>query len=523
MAPSFLERAHALLFDRARKAPELSRSVIEHEPIDEYVFRDLMARGERFRDAMNDRPLIGENAEPMELAPDLWADAFNALHNARPNVRLTNAEDVRPDHHLFREIMGYAVEEPDFKVAKSIAKGDGLTSAMCTMQMKDTLTPTLRDHVSEEAQKAEKLREQIERMERAQEQLDSLRTQAQESGTNLKAEMRTAAQEKADARREIEAALARQDAEAISVPGEAIAQAAEETKGIAETWANLPGTGEGDNRHIDPDKALALARRWRDLDSLRTMSILVGRFERSMKAARRKNVKAGREQRTGVTLGNDLSLTLPSEFVKLRRPALRRLFLKQYVDRQLLQYDTIGVERGALGPQVIVLDLSSSMRADCGGVTRSDGASAVVMALLALGHRDKRPTYIIGFTTSVVGVWEFSDRTIDLEALTDFASTAPRGQTDITVGIARAEQVIAKHHDFRKADVVLLTDGADKLAPDDIAIRDRLRERGVQIHGVTIGLHETHYTNEMCDTTIAVTDLSGPSAATDHLAVATAG
>jgi uncharacterized protein with von Willebrand factor type A (vWA) domain len=532
VTPSFLQRAHALLFDRARKAPELSTSVVEHEPIDEYVFKDLMDRGQRFRESMSDKPMIPTadgGTRELELAPDLWQDAFNALHNARPNVKLTESMDVRPDHQLFREIMGYAVEEDDFRVAKSIAKGDGLTSAMCSMQMKDTLVDALANHAQDEAEKAEQLREEIERMERAQAELDALREQGQKNGVDdaLKAAMRAAAQEKADARHKIMAAVETQETNGVDVSPDmsgAAAQAATEAKEIAESWSNLPGTGDGDNTRMDPDKALALARRWRDKDSMRNMSILVGRFERSMKAARRKNIKAGREQRVGVTTGNDLSLTLPTEFVKLRRAGTRRLFLKQFVDRQLLQYDTVGIERGGLGPQVIVLDNSGSMRAACGeGVMRFEGAAAVAMALLALAHRDRRPTYIIALRSSVVGEWAFKDRTIDLMALTDFAAREPGGGTDLTAGMVRAEAMISHYADFRKADVVLITDGADTLGSDDLAIRDRLRAKGVQIHGVTLGMPETQYTNEMCDTTVAVTDLSGPSAATDHLAVATAG
>jgi uncharacterized protein with von Willebrand factor type A (vWA) domain len=73
--------------------------------------------------------------------------------------------------------------------------------------------------------------------------------------------------------------------------------------------------------------------------------------------------------------------------------------------------------------------------------------------------------------------------------------------------------------EFRKADVVKLTDGEAAFGPEDKRLRDRMAEKGVRFHGVGIG-QTFGYLKELTDDVVSVRDfdLDNPSEATAHLA-----
>ncbi len=71
----------------------------------------------------------------------------------------------------------------------------------------------------------------------------------------------------------------------------------------------------------------------------------------------------GMGELAGATMGNNISLLLPSEIQKLALPALRPLFYLQYIERTLLEYEVKGKSEQERGPLVLCIDVSGSMEA----------------------------------------------------------------------------------------------------------------------------------------------------------------
>lgn len=524
---SFLTKA-ASLWGRTRKAPELLTSVVEHDAIDEYVHGDLLAQAERYREVMT-RTEVERDGQKVEVAwaPDTWADVFNVQHNVNPDARLHDSEQVRPSHRLSHEILGHYVETDDFRKSKPHTMLDRTTAGLVAMAAVEVLNEELVDGaLKEQAEQAQHAAEHEQAMLDAQDMLDHLRKGAAEQGfasDEQKAGMKAAAQAKADARRALEAIVAEMDAQAGAIDGaaaEAIARASAEAKDMAQVWTSIAGTQPGQRTQVSPDKALELALRWKDGSTMQRIAIKAGRITRDMKGERRRNIRGGRDERIGIKTGNDLSLLVSTQLVRLAKPELRPGFFKNYVDRSLLIHDTQSDEEAGRGPVVIVIDVSGTM----GGrnIERNEWAKAVMMALIALAQRDGRSVYVIAFDSEVQAEWEFG-RTPDLVKLTDAASFFTGGGTDIHAALAHGARFIERHDKFSKADMVLITDGKSPWKANTDALRDGLREKGVMTHGVSIGMPIAGnvWMTDFCDTAVEVTDLDGPNDATTHLALVT--
>ena len=64
---------------------------------------------------------------------------------------------------------------------------------------------------------------------------------------------------------------------------------------------------------------------------------------------------------TSITMSDDLSRLIPSEFAALAIPAMRGPFWARWAEKRLLTYDTRGSERAGRGAIIAVIDSSYSM------------------------------------------------------------------------------------------------------------------------------------------------------------------
>lgn len=519
------------LFGRTRKLPEQTTSVVRHEAIDDYVFDDLKRQAAGFREKVTSKPTLpqpdGSEAE-FDIAPDAWADVFRAHHNSVPHVRLSDTNEILPSHRIIRDVMEEYVETPDFTKLKPVTSSDRTTSGLATMTAIDVLVDELRNGaLREHAERAQEMADQEQRIAQAQAAADALRDQLKAKGhanEQDKNALRELAEAKADARQQLGAMM---DEQEQGIPAmhaaaaEAVGRASEQANEAGQAWSafvQAAGHEPGNPVRVPPEKALELAMRWRDLQTLRNISLIAGRVVRDSKAERRRNITGGREQKVDIRTGNDLGLLLPSEMLKLAHPDLRPRFVKGYVDRTLLVYETQSDEEAGLGPVIFLKDVSGTM-----GGERHEWATGVALALIGLAQRDSRACYALNYDSKIVGEYDFG-RTPNLELLTDFACEFTGGGTRILEPMQRAEQIILQAPEFARADIVLITDGLEnRFRPGPLApLRESLSEKGVFVHGVSIGLPmKGNPWMDFCDTAVEVVNLDGPNEATRHLAMAT--
>jgi len=215
----------------------------------------------------------------------------------------------------------------------------------------------------------------------------------------------------------------------------------------------------------------------------------------------------------GVVRSGEISRMLPAEAALLGHPKLRLLWHARRAERALLTYrvegvviETTWVEREAQeevqrqtprperGPIIAVVDTSGSMHGAPEAV-----AKALVLEALRTAHAEKRRCFVYSYS----GPGQVKEHELDLSPegivrLLAFLSMSFGGGNDESGMLAR---VVARlrERDWRKADVVFVSDG-EWPAPTALA-RDvaSARAEGVRFHGVQIGNRGRTGLHAVCD------------------------
>jgi uncharacterized protein with von Willebrand factor type A (vWA) domain len=525
---------------RAKRAPKLSPLTVEHDHIDEYVLDDLARDSKRFTAALERPYELDHDGTPEEYGGsfDLNRDLFLAHHTMHNEVAVKDAGEVKPSAELSRQVVGEYVKTEDFLKAHACTRGDEIGSAAAMSAAQAELAKALQEaDLKEHAERAEEMRDQEQALDGLDQLLDQLREQARDAVANgqdvpqdVADAVKDATAQRGQAREKLgdlidqqAQAMPQMRAQAVKV----VERASEAAKDAAQVWASLPGNEPGQPLRIAPDDALELAARWRESQQMKDVARLIGRMKRDFKAKAAKKITGGHEERVGIELGNDLSRVVASEIANLAHPVMRLKFFKDYSQRSLMQHQMIGEELAGLGPMLVLLDKSSSMMNprinDRYTHGRDRFATAVALALYALAQRSRRDYGLRMFNARLMGEWFFTkNQTPDLAAITEIASTSPSGGTDTTLAFQWAHAALTNVAAFKRADIVLITDGEDKFNAEDEQLRDTLRAMGVRVFGVTLEIGQTGYTAQMCDEQVSVFDLAGASQSTDQLVAAVA-
>ena len=252
-------------------------------------------------------------------------------------------------------------------------------------------------------------------------------------------------------------------------------EAADALAGVSFGWGTARGTGQS----VEGASYRSLAAHLKSDSRLRDIARLAGRFKRILATKRRQRVRHGADEVTDVEQGAEVARLLPSELARFTHPRLRLAVLRDFAERQCLQYQLIGTETLGKGPLVVCLDKSDSMRG-----ARDVWATALALALLDVARRERRAFALLCFD-SAVRHEEFVPAGGELPEKALFVSCC--GGTDISAAVARGLDIIESHPGrLKKADVVLVTDG--KSDTDEApALRARAAALGASILG--FGIH----------------------------------
>lgn len=530
------------LFRKNKKLTELSKSVVEHDRLDDGVLDDMIERATHFGHRRAQTPRINldeltdENGKQVKLTDkekaeaekyvgwgDLFDDSFRALHTL-DDPTLKPSDEIKPSRELNRRIMSQVMATEEFQQMRPETRHDEVASAFAAMALADGLEDALNSNMEEFVLAAMRMARKEEEVEQAESDLQQRRNEARQQGGELtpqqKQEIRELAEAKTKAREELAQQQAEQQTQGISAIGqEQIEDAAKNAQEAANALSALPGSELGGGRNVSPDEMIDMARRWKDNPQLFEMAKMIGRMQRDIRYTRTNRVVGGREEIIDVKLGDDLGLLLPSELVKLRNPLLRRDFMRRYHERSLVQYETQGHASAGRGPIILCIDGSGSM----GGMPNI-WARSVALSFITIAKKEKRDAAAVEFSSrGQVQRWDFMAREpVDPHNVLDFASHMFNGGTDITQGIESSKELVDQVPAFKSADIVVITDGHDGFGPEDTALRDELRNRGVRLHGVAVGMpaEQNAYLQEICESVVSAYDLGGSNDATKHLAEA---
>ncbi len=274
------------------------------------------------------------------------------------------------------------------------------------------------------------------------------------------------------------------------------------------------GMNEGsDGRGGDSEAKRKLFQKVQNSEKLKALAELAGRMRRLAAQKQRSKADHARDEISDITVGDDLARLLPSEVAKLTRPDTRLLFFKGLIERSLLCYELKGSEPQSKGPIIVCVDNSGSMAGES-----ELWSKAVALALLDIARRQKRAYAVIHFDTRVRCslIWEKGPNPPEWDKIVEVMEFFSGGGTNFEPPLKKALDLLESDQ-FKKADVILVTDGA---AGTDFA--DEYRRRAALKEATTYGVEIGGYgdrsaMDSFCDHTMSVDDLTGGNDATDTL------
>jgi uncharacterized protein with von Willebrand factor type A (vWA) domain len=234
---------------------------------------------------------------------------------------------------------------------------------------------------------------------------------------------------------------------------------------------------------------------------------LLGKFRMTAKANLANKVEFGRDELYSLTLGNDPSEIVPSEFAMLAHPVLKRQFMRKFAEGQLLVNKWRGKQKAADGPIVTIIDTSGSMSGE-----REAWAKAFAIALMEVAKKDKR-----AYTTII-----FADRNhqkridgTDLNAMIDVGETFYSGGTNFDVPVTMAMDCIKHEAEHQKSDIVVITDGECDMRNETWQALAEARSKGLRLFGIAVGYDPGGVLERMCDNVRGITDFNDPNTVSD--------
>ncbi len=188
---------------------------------------------------------------------------------------------------------------------------------------------------------------------------------------------------------------------------------------------------------------------------------------------KKKQVKipqASKSEVHGTHRSDDVMRMLPSELLNLEDETLEVLFYARLLEKNLLSYELQGVtfingeetetSKKRTGPVVACLDTSGSMQ----GAPLLK-AKALLLAIANILKQEDRSLHVLLFG-SAGEIREFSMAGENKSVgLLRFLQQGFGGGTDFETPLKHAFEIITSQHDYKKADVLMISDGDCNLSP----------------------------------------------------------
>ncbi len=241
-----------------------------------------------------------------------------------------------------------------------------------------------------------------------------------------------------------------------------------------------------------------------------TVFVAVRRLEEERREVRTRHIPA---ETRGIERSGEIARMLPVEAVNLGHPKLRLLWHARRAERALLTYRVEGIEiervmverdaeeaverrrpRPERGPIIAVMDTSGSMH----GLPERV-AKALVLEALRTAHAEKRRCFLYAYS----GPGQVVEHELDLTPegvgrLLAFLGLSFGGGNDEAGVMARVVKRL-EEKDWKKADVVFVSDGEWPAPTSLVRAVEKAREKGTRFHGVQIGNRGRTGLHAVCD------------------------
>ena len=215
----------------------------------------------------------------------------------------------------------------------------------------------------------------------------------------------------------------------------------------------------------------------------------------------------------GVERSGDIGRMLPAEAAMLGHPKMKTLWHARRAERALLSYHYEGLDwerrlvekesmeegekkvpRPERGPIVLAVDTSGSMQGPPEIV-----AKAVALEAMRVAHAEKRRCFVYAWSAGAAPAeHELSLDPEGVGKLIEFLGFSFHGGSDPVPVVSRVLDKL-RESEWKRADVLVVSDGEWPVGNDLPARIAESRERGTRFHGVQVGASGKSGLHEICD------------------------
>jgi uncharacterized protein with von Willebrand factor type A (vWA) domain len=454
--------------------------VVKADRFDRRFYKGMADKAQELKDTANKR--FVDDPTWAELVQDEYLGLFKADPSFRKD------KDMKPTHLLNHAALSKAKDLKDWEQLRTYTTVDEWAATMATVEFALKLGEIF-DELKELMDAQKKAQEQDQHIKDLLEQLQELGPDGEEGAADdLLNQLAQAMQDYNQATQNLRDQITKNSNEIRQAVRDATKDAKEDAENLNETLESF-GTEPGALQRMPADARLKLARRIQGNRKLKELADKVGRFVRLALGEQARKIVHGTDEVHDVMMGNDLTRTLPSEWIGLADPNLELVFLIKYIESTLLQYELRGTEKVARGAIICMIDSSGSMMG-----SKETWAKAVGIALLNIAKRQNRDFYGIIFSSaSEIMEFDFPKGNAAHDKVLDFAEFEYHGGTDFMAPISRAVKVLERQFNdagSQKGDLVLITDGICDVSDDWLKKYFNSKEQlAFRFYSCLIGVH----------------------------------
>jgi uncharacterized protein with von Willebrand factor type A (vWA) domain len=436
-----------------------SKHTIECDPFDIEFFEEIKNKNTKIIDTAD------KGTKEYEQFPELHQDLFSALFRYSPE--LLDPKKVDKDFLLNREIMDQLMESDRYKELRNLTQLDKVSSTVATEVLGKQVFEILKD-LKEQKEAQQAVSDAMSAVQKAKAKDGKGDPAPDGSGDSAEASKEYTLKE---AQKELESSLknlkdSMKKREIKSKFSSALDEAIGNTQQTSDMISNWGLDGDNSFMRKPYHEKMSLLNRLKNSPKLKEIAKLAGRFRNLAIRKEKEKVKQGFHEVYDITRGDNITRALPSEYMKLAKPALRLQFLKELADKSILQYEISGKSEKGKGAIVMCIDSSGSMSGE-----PEVWAKSVALALLEVAILQKRNFFCIHFD-STPSIKHLHTNTFlkpdnyNIDEVIDLAEYFAGGGTLFHPALKLAKLKIEEQKDFSKADIIFVTDGQSTITDE---------------------------------------------------------
>ena len=277
----------------------------------------------------------------------------------------------------------------------------------------------------------------------------------------------------------------------------------QEVSELCEAW----GLGTGENCQVAFQNKKDAIERIRRSSKLHKLTDLVGKFKESAIVEQKKKAKHGAVEIKGVTTGDKIQDTLPSDRMNLCNDITKGDFYRRMSEHGLLQYSKESNKQKNKGPIIVCVDTSGSMQGD-----EEIWSKALTVGILEVAQMQKRDFACIIYSSHADKPIVIKKDEIAPQKIIDCAERFHNGGTSFEAPLNEALELI-KDSTFKNADIIFITDG-DCYVSDNFSrkFKQIKEDKDFRTLGVLVNMGCGHVSDsslkEFCDSITLVSDIA---------------